>query len=173
MKLTHTLGLSVFALFLSFSSQATELTVSVEVPTLNVAEYHKPYMAIWIQDASNKTVSDLAVLYDTKLRNNEGEDWLKDMRQWWRKSGRSVEMPIDGVSGATKGPGQHDFQFALGQAPLAKLEAGEYTLRIEAAREVGGRELLNIPFTLPAKQSITRKAQGNSELGQVILNIKP
>lgn len=173
MKLTHTLGLSVLALFLSFSSQATELSVSVEIPALNVAEYHRPYLAVWVEDASNKTVSDLAVLYDTKLRNNEGEDWLKDMRQWWRKSGRSLSMPIDGVTGATQGPGTHNFNFTVGQAPLAKLAAGEYRLRIEAAREVGGRELLNIPFSLPAKESITAKAQGSNELGEVVLSIKP
>ena len=76
MKLTHTLGLSVLALFLSFSSQATELSVSVEIPALDVAEYHRPYLAVWVEDSSNKTVSNLAVWYETKLRNNEGEDWL-------------------------------------------------------------------------------------------------
>ncbi len=173
MKLTHTLGLSVLALFLSFSSQATELSVSVEIPALDVAEYHRPYLAVWVEDSSNKTVSNLAVWYDTKLRNNEGEDWLKDMRQWWRKSGRSLTMPIDGVTGATHGPGKYDLNFTLGQAPLAKLPEGDYTLRVEAAREVGGRELLNIPFSLPAKESITAKAQGSNELGEVVLSIKP
>ena len=38
MKLTRTLGLSVLALFFSVSSQATELSISVEIPALNVAE---------------------------------------------------------------------------------------------------------------------------------------
>lgn len=173
MKLTRTLGLSVLALFFSVSSQATELSISVEIPALNVAEYHRPYLAVWIEDSNSKTVSNLAVWYETKLRNNEGEDWLKDMRQWWRKSGRSLTMPIDGVTGATHGPGKYDLNFKLGAAPLAKLADGEYTLRIEAAREVGGRELLDIPFSLPAKASVTAKAQGNSELGEVLLSIKP
>lgn len=173
MKLTHTLGLSVLALFLSLPSQATELSLSVELPSLDVAEYHKPYMAIWVEDDSKKTVSNLAVLYETKLRNNEGEDWLKDMRQWWRKSGRSLSMPIDGVTGATKSPGTHTFNFTVGEAPLAKLNNGEYTLRVETAREVGGRELLNLPFSLLVKESVTVKAQGNSELGEVILTITP
>lgn len=153
--------------------QATELSVGVEIPKLNVAEYHKPYVALWVEDSNNQVVANLAVLYDQKMRNNEGEKWLKDMRQWWRKTGRSLAMPVDGVSGATKGPGQHEFQFVGGQAPLGTLTAGEYKLRVEAAREVGGRELLDIPFTLPVSQATTLSAQGSSELGAITLTVKP
>jgi hypothetical protein len=53
------------------------------------------------------------------------------------------------------------------------LAPGNYTLVVEAAREVGGRELLKIPFTWPAKASQSGKAQGSSELGAVTLAIKP
>ena len=38
---------------------------------------------------------------------------------------------------------------------------------VEAAREVGGRELLRLPFTWPAKPGVAAKAQGSSELGAV------
>ena len=47
------------------------------------------------------------------------------------------------------------------QPELAKLAPGNYTLVVEAAREVGGRELLKIPFTWPAQAAQTGKAQGS------------
>ncbi|TNC86074.1 MAG: hypothetical protein CSH37_05445 [Thalassolituus sp.] len=154
-------------------ANAADLSVSVEIPELDVAEYHKPYVAVWIEDDSNKVVSNLAVWYDIDMRNAEGEKWLKDMRQWWRRIGRTLEMPIDGVTGATYGPGSYDLEFTMGKAPMSDLQPGDYRLRVEAAREVGGRELLNVPFTWPQQQDITITEQGSSELGAVKLTIKP
>ncbi|MFY9178172.1 MAG: DUF2271 domain-containing protein [Venatoribacter sp.] len=157
------------AMLVALSAQAGELTLNVEIPQLSVAEYHKPYLAIWIEDSNNKVVDNLAVLYDIKLRNKEGEDWLKDMRQWWRKSGRSLQLPIDGVTGATKGPGTHQFTYHLPEG----LAAGSYKVRVEAAREVGGRELLNLDFSLPLTSELTTQAQGSNELGKIELTLKP
>ena len=56
---------------------------------------------------------------------------------------------------------------------LAELLAGNYTLVVEAAREVGGRELLRIPFEWKGKAPSTGKAQGKEELGAVTLTAKP
>lgn len=166
------------------SANAAELSVTLAIPKLDVAEYHKPYVAIWIENNRTKAVTNLAVWYDTEMRNNEGEKWLKDMRQWWRRTGRTLQMPVDGVTGATKGPGQHSLQFRVGAQPLNALEAGDYTLRVEAAREVGGRELLNLPFSWPLSASandasrtrtggISVTQSGTEELGSVALHIKP
>src|SRR3546814_18054657 len=87
------------------------------------------------------------------------------MRQWWRKTGRTLNMPVDGISGATRAPGEHVLRFAEGKAPLGKLPAGGYELVVEAAREVGGRELLRIPFQWPPKSAQSLKTQGQRELG--------
>ena len=48
---------------------AAGLDVSVEIPRLNVAEYHRPYVAIWVEPADAKadvpgTPATLAVWYD-------------------------------------------------------------------------------------------------------------
>jgi len=154
-------------------SLASDLSVSVELPRLQVAEYHKPYVAVWIENDSNKVVSNLAVWYDVDMRNNEGEKWLKDMRQWWRRTGRNLDLPVDGMSGATRGPGTHQMRFSLEQAQLQNLPAGNYRLRVEAAREVGGRELINLPFTWPQTKTTTFKQAGNSELGAISFTINP
>ena len=138
-----------------------------------MAEYHRPYVAIWIETADQGVVGNLTVWYDLKLKNNEGTKWLKDMRQWWRKTGRDLALPVDGLSGATRPPGTHNATFAAARTPLATLAAGSYVLTIEAAREVGGRELLRIPFDWPLAKGFAAKAQGAHELGAITLTAEP
>ncbi|MAS23796.1 MAG: hypothetical protein CMI03_12795 [Oceanospirillaceae bacterium] len=171
--MTRTLLPLTFAVAAASSVQAAELDVSVEIPEMTVAEYHNPYVAVWLENKDSKEVINLAVWYDTDMRDDEGKKWLKDMRQWWRRSGRSLEMPVDGVSAATQGPGKYDLSFTAGKAQLKDLADGEYRLRVEAAREVGGREILNIPFSWPADKAQTLTVQGESELGEIALTIKP
>lgn len=152
---------------------AADLTLSIEIPTLKVAEYHRPYVAVWIESTDQKFVDNLAVWYDLKLRDNEGTKWLKDLRQWWRKSGRELNMPVDGLSSATRAPGEQQIGFGDKQGALARLAPGSYQVVIEAVREVGGRELLRLPLTWPATAAQTAQAQGEHELGKVALTVKP
>jgi hypothetical protein len=142
---------------------AADLAVTFQVPQLKVAEYHRPYVAIWLESADQAKAADLAVLYDTKKANAEGEKWLKDLRAWWRKGGRDLKMPADGVSGATRAPGAHTLTFPASR--FARLPAGQYVVVIEATREVGGRETLKLPIQLPLKAGGARSAIGTSELG--------
>ncbi len=96
MRLRRSFALGAAVLGAPALGLAADLTVKVEIPRLSVAEYHRPYTAIWLERADQGHVANLAVWYDLKLKNNEGTKWLKDMRQWWRKSGREVQMPLDG-----------------------------------------------------------------------------
>lgn len=166
---------AIVPLLISFSvaTHAADMHISLELPKLEVAEYHKPYVAVWIENDKNQVVSNLSVWYDAKMKNNEGEKWLKDMRQWWRKIGRTLTMPVDGVTGATKGPGKHALHFTAGNTPFENLPAGQYRLQVEASREVGGRELVSVPFTWPVKNIFEGQASGSSELGAVQLRIQP
>jgi len=107
------------------------------------------------------------------MRNDEGSKWLKDMRQWWRRTGRSLELPIDGVTSATRHPGQHTLKFSAGEAPLGELAAGEYRLLVEAAREHGGRELLSLPLQWPPTADARSEVRGEHELGTVSLQLRP
>lgn len=152
---------------------AAELNVTVEIPTLTVAEYHRPYVAIWLEREDQSAAANLAVWYDVKLKDKEGEKWLKDMRQWWRRSGRDLAMPLDGVSGATRAPGKHTLQFTGGKGPLQDLKPGTYNLVVEAAREVGGRELLKVPVQWPPKAAATAAAKGDNELTGISVALKP
>lgn len=152
-------------------ADAAELQINVEIPRLTVAEYHRPYVALWIEGADQSAMKTLGVWYDVKLKNNEGATWLKDMRQWWRKAGRNLSLPADGVSGPTKAPGKH--QVVFGAAQMRGVAPGQYTLAVEAAREVGGREVVRVPFTWPPKGPATASGKGASELGAVTVVAKP
>jgi hypothetical protein len=167
------LAIGLCAGFATSAAQAAQLDVSLELPKLAVAEYHKPYVAVWLEPAAGGTAVQLAVWYDNGKANRKGEEWLKELRQWWRRAGRSSVMPIDGVTGATRITGPHVLSFTSGAAPLGTLAAGEYVLFVEAAREVGGRELVKIPFSWPSTSPQKLNATGSSELGAVSLSIIP
>jgi hypothetical protein len=170
MRLLISAALSTLA---AGSSLAAEATISVDIPQLNVAEYHKPYVAMWVESADGSKITNLAVWYDVKHKDNEGTKWLKDMRQWWRRTGRELTMPADGLSSPTRAPGTHQLKFDSTAKPLNGLTPGAYQLVIEAAREVGGRELLRVPFEWPPKAPATAQAKGESELGTVALRLTP
>ena len=164
----------ILPLVSSMPLMAADLLVSVEIPQLDVAEYHRPYVAMWLEQ-EGAHAANLAVWYQLEKGegNKKGEEWLKDMRQWWRRSGRALAMPVDGISGATRAPGTHEVTFTPAEGVMAELPAGEYQLLVEAAREVGGREVLKIPFQWPPKNKQKLSAQGSSELGVLSLQLIP
>jgi hypothetical protein len=80
-----------------------------------------------------------------------------------------MTFPADGVTGATRAPGEQKLAFTSGKGPLGSLTPGNYTMIVEAAREVGGREVLRLPFAWPPKPGTTVRAKGASELGAITL----
>lgn len=159
-------------LLVTSAAMAGDLTLSVEIPRLEVAEYHRPYVAIWIEKADKSLAANLSVWYDVGQGDAKGETWLKDLRQWWRKSGRSLKMPVDGVSGPTKPAGTHKLTIPAGPIFQAQPDV-EYALVVEASREVGGREIVRIPFKWDGKAPLEASAKGETELGKVQISIKP
>lgn len=164
-----------FCVFMALASPAVaaELNVAVQIPQLNVAEYHRPYVAIWIEREDQSIASHLSVWYLVEKRNGDGTQWLKDLRQWWRRGGRELTVPADGVTGATRPVGTHKLTFKAGSRQLASLAPGKYNLVIEAVREVGGRELVRIPIEWPGAAPQRGEAQGTSELGKVAFELSP
>jgi hypothetical protein len=154
----------------TLSAQSADLSVSVEIPNLPVAEYHRPYVAVWIEGADQAIAANLAVWYQVR---GDHTKWLPDLRQWWRRGGRELPVPVDGVTGATRPVGQHLLKFDATREPLAKLAPGQYALVVEAVREVGGREAVRIPFEWPIKAAKRDTASGTKELGAIALSVNP
>jgi len=146
------------------AAPASAGSISITIPRLNVAEYHRPYVAGWVEPVGGGAARTLFVWYDFDMRGAEpGTKWLSDLRTWWRKGGRSMRLPADGVTGATRAPGTH--RVAL----PADLRPGQYTLYVEAARETGGREIVSMPLTIPAAGG---SATGRSELGAITISAR-
>ena len=147
------------------SKNFEDFELDIEIPKQNVTEYHAPYIATWIETSDRKSRVSTSLWYDDQ------EKWLKDIRQWWRKTGRNQSKPYDGVTGATRRPGTH--KLVLKSKEIAGiLTPGQYVLFIEASREVGGREVLKIPFTWPITAEFSKSVIGEKELRKVKLIIK-
>jgi hypothetical protein len=172
---TASAAAAAFAAVLSAPAavQASEISLTIEIPRMEVAEYHRPYIAAWVETADKSVAANLAVWYDTEQPNAKGETWLKDMRTWWRKSGRSLKMPVDGVSGPTRPVGTHTISIPAKTVTLPALASGEYALMVEASREVGGRETVRVPFKWDGKTAVEADGKGTSELGKVKIAVKP
>ena len=151
---------------------ASDLNVTINVPTISTAAYHRPYVAAWIERAADQVpMHTIALWYEagaTARGEGDGEQYLKDIRSWWRKGGRATTLPISGATGPTRAPGRHTIT-----APAARmnaLPAGQYVVVVEAAREQGGRELVRVPFTWGGAAN-TASASGTSELGAVSVSV--
>ena len=93
---------------LATPAYAATLDINVEIPKLNVAEYHRPYVAVWIEGADQKVAANLSVWYQqTSNSEGHGTKWLPDLRQWWRKSGRASEVKVAGQTGPPQPVGKH------------------------------------------------------------------
>jgi len=164
----------------STTACAADAQLTLQLPKMDVAEYHRPYVAVWIEREDRSVAANLAVWYQDKDGKDEksgkaepGTKWLSDLRQWWRRSGRDQALPIDGVSGATRPAGQYQLAFPGTKAPFAGLAAGNYKLVVEAAREVGGHELVSLPFAWPPASPQHLAAKGESEIGEVRFDLNP
>jgi hypothetical protein len=170
MLIRHSFALT--AAVASVPALSAELTLKLQLPRMDIAEYHRPYVAAWIERASDQSYSgSVALWYDLKKRDNGGAKWLKDMRSWWRKSGHDTAV-VDGVTGATRTAGDHALNLLDAKA-VAALAPGQYEVVVEAARENGGREVVRLPFEWPVKRVQSAEAQGQGELGAVSIVAKP
>ncbi|MDP2714004.1 DUF2271 domain-containing protein [Rheinheimera sp.] len=165
MKLTWAL-LVVCATAVCWHSAATaaQSNIKLELPAIETSQYHRPYVAVWVENAQQQPVKLIALWV-------EKPDWLKDLRRFWRKIGRSNTALVDAVSGATQKPGSYTLQWDAKDDSGAALSAGRYTLFVEAAREQGGRSLVKHEFNLPAQGAVIDIA-AEGELGAVKATIR-
>lgn len=133
----------------------------IEYQTLehHVAEYRRPYVALWVTNSEQQLVRQLVVQGDN-LR------WLKEIPLWWRKYGRNNEQSVDGLARATTAPGSHMVVWDGRDDKGRKVPKGNYTLHIEAAREHGQHEVVTLGFALSG-QSFTARVAGEKELGVI------
>jgi len=151
---------TMLALSLASLPAVAEVTLSLELPRHEGGQY-RPYVAVWVENPQQEAVATLAVW-------RKEADWLKDMRRWWRKSGRYANDLPDGVSGATRKPGVYPLAWDGRDHQGNPLPAGRYTLHIEAVREHGSRSLVSQSIELG--QTASYQLQPVAELGPITIH---
>lgn len=138
-----------------------ELEVQVELPKIETGTYHRPYVAVWIEDEQQQPVRLVEAWLDKP-------DWIKDLRRFWRKLGRSEPQLVDARTGATKGPGSYKVRWDGKDEQGKAVAAGNYVLFVEAAREQGGRNLAKQAFTWDGS-AVQIEIEASTELGKIKL----
>ncbi|WP_286238874.1 DUF2271 domain-containing protein [Neptuniibacter halophilus] len=142
---------------------AQQVQIDFTLPQLQVAKYQRPFLAVWVErKGERRAVGTVSVWYDDKK-------WLKDIRRWWRKDGR-YQSELDGVSGATRPPGDYQLIWHGEDQQGQALPDGEYTLYLEAVREHGDHTLLKQKFTL-GQSAQTYRLDAGEELGPVVISV--
>ncbi|MFQ0976364.1 DUF2271 domain-containing protein [Vibrio campbellii] len=117
-----------------------------ELPKIDTSMYARPYVALWIEDEKRKPVKTIQLWVGK-------DEWLKDLRSWWRKVGRYDRELVDAVTSATRPAGQYRFVWDGTNDDGQRIEQGDYTLHVEVVREHGGRNYLRQKIQLADKEA--------------------
>ena len=142
----------------------THIAIQVTIPEVDSTPYHRPYVAVWLENTQRKGLHTFAFW-------REQEDWFKDLRQWWRKIGRKHSPNYDGVSGATRKPSTYELNWDGILTTGKTLPEGEYVLHFESVREQGSREYLRQKIQIKNKVTQHYSIQGQREIGLVTIRI--
>ncbi len=142
-------------------AQTAQLEIELNLPELDVQPYHRPYVAVWLETSERKHVTTLALWV-------QKAEWFKDLRQWWRKAGKS-NLNFDGISGATKRAGSYTINWQGNDLDDNPVKPGKYLLNIEVVREEGGRDYSRVEIDLTQEGKIT--IDGTNEFSQSFVTI--
>lgn len=166
-KITWSKALIALSLLPTFSMaqslpDSAKLDVQFELPKIDTTMYARPYVAVWVEDSSRKSVKTIELWVGK-------DEWLKDLRSWWRKVGRYDRELVDAVTSATRPAGQYRFVWDGKSDSGEKLEQGEYTIHIEVVREHGGRNYLRQKVML-GSENVSYQLKPTEETGEITLD---
>jgi FAD:protein FMN transferase len=115
-------------------------------------KYHRPYVAVWVEDAGGKPVRMLCVW------GNAPKYW-PTLGSFWQY-GKTQAAEVKTISRATRQPGQYSLAWD-GKDDAGKPAAqGTYTIRIEATREGGGHMVAQAKLDCLGKPATATIAAG-------------
>ena len=141
-----------------------ELAVDLEIAAQEGSRYHRPYVAVWVEDASGKEVRTLSTWVNTSGR---GPRYIRELRRWSRTASDVQQAGgpdlVGTVSSATRLPGRYTVTWDGKDESGRAVEQGTYRVIIEAAREHGTYGIMQEDMTFGAKPAIVDLA-GNTEI---------
>ena len=140
-----------------------DLLISLELASPEAGRYHRPYVAVWVEDANHNYIKTIA-LWSEKPR------YLEDLRSWYRDSRAATTNIAYTVSSATRSPGKYTLRWnGLDDAGKA-VAPGKYTLFIEAAREHGTYQLMRQEIDVDGHTVQKFTLGGNTEIAGAALD---
>ena len=143
-----------------------ELAVDLEIAAQEGRRYHRPYVAVWIEDASGRPVRTLSLWVNTSGR---GPRYIRELRRWFSmardQEGAGGPDLVSTVSSATRLPGQYSVTWNGRDDRGIVVDQGSYRVVIEASREHGSYQLMQQDLTLTTKP-LSADLAGNEEIGR-------
>ena len=141
-----------------------ELAVDFEIATQEGRRYHRPYVAVWVEDATGRPVRTLSLWVNNTGR---GPRYIRDLKSWF-VAVRDQQSPggpdlVATVSSATRLPGRYSVTWDGRDDNKKVVEQGTYRVFIEAAREHGTYQLMQQDMTFGAKP-VAVDLSGNEEI---------
>lgn len=138
-----------------------ELAINFELNVI-AGNSHRPFAAIWVEDANKVVVRNLALWYNKPK-------WIPDLRNWYRINGENFKADMSNyasVTGATRSPGKYTIKWDGKNDKGVYVPQGKYTIIIETAKEHGTDEILRQEMELK-KSNQKASATGNVEISNV------
>ena len=143
-----------------------ELAVDFEIAQPNEGRYHRPYVAVWVEDGSGRAVRTLVLWVN---RNGKGPRYFHELRRWFRDEGSAQASGrpdlVSTISSATRLPGKYSASWDGRDDRGRVVEQGAYRLYIEAAREHGSYQLIQHDLDLGLEPK-TIDLAGNREIAR-------
>ncbi len=143
-----------------------ELAVDFSVAPQQGSRYHRPYVAVWVEDAAGRPVRTLSLWVNTTGR---GPRYIRELRRWFtaERDQQDAGGPdlVSTVSSATRLPGQYMVTWNGRDDRGNVVDQGPYRVVIEAAREHGSYQLMQQELTLAANP-VAADLSGNEEIGR-------
>lgn len=124
-----------------------EVAIDLEFVPPSGYRYHRPYVAVWVEDASGKSVRTVTLWVQTTGR---GGRYIRELRKWFGQQDDTTTL-INTVSSATRNPGKYAMLWDGKDDKGALVNQGTYRLFIEAAQEHGTYALLQQELVIGAK----------------------
>lgn len=150
-------GLTAFGRFLPLGAAEKwddnfELAVDFDVAQPGGGRYHRPYVAVWVEDGNGRPVRTLSLWVQT---NGRGPRYFHELRRWFGASRDTQDAGgpdlVATVSSATRLPGRYTVIWNGRDDRGRVVDQGTYRILLEAAREHGSYQLMQQEMALGAE----------------------
>ncbi len=146
-------------------SDTHELAIPFVINRPEAARYRRPYVVIWIENSEGVSVRTL-ILW-VSLGGSGPDQWLPDLARWYRgdaqQSSTQRKNMVQTIARPTRQPGRHSVVWDGKDDAGKHVDAGSYTVFIEAAREHGTHQLIRKTVSVGGSE-FSEELTGNVEI---------